>query len=218
MATKKSETVEKKAKKAPVKKAGEKAAPAKKAPAKKAVAKKVAEKVVPAKKAPAKKAVAKKVAEKVVPVKKAPAKKAVAKKVAAKPVAKKNNRKKLLHFEGKDLEHYNALMRCLELVNSQFNSHVADALDCSNADKRGVTTHMADVSSDNSRHEMELRMLAEEGDVLKLINDALKRLIDGEYGKCQECGEPIPEGRLQIRPYAVYCVKCKSRHEAENKF
>ncbi|MCQ2378426.1 MAG: TraR/DksA C4-type zinc finger protein, partial [Victivallaceae bacterium] len=54
-----------------------------------------------------------------------------------------------------------------------------------------------------------------EGDVLKLINDALKRLIDGEYGKCQDCGEAIPEGRLQIRPYAVYCVKCKSRHESE---
>lgn len=151
------------------------------------------------------------------PVKKTSAKSPVVRKSAARSV-KEKNRKHLLHFEGKDLEHYNALMQCLEVVNSQFNNHAADALDCSNADKRGVTTHMADISSDNSRHEMELRMLSEEGDVLKLINDALKRLIDGEYGKCQECGEPIPEGRLQVRPYAVYCVKCKSRHEAENKF
>ncbi len=120
-----------------------------------------------------------------------------------------------LVFEGKDQEHYEALMRAREMVTSQMKYHVEDALDCSNADKRGVTTHMADVSSDNSRHEMELRMLTEEGNVLQLIEDAIQRLIDGEYGKCQECGEPISEGRLAIRPYAIFCVKCKSRHEKE---
>ena len=120
-----------------------------------------------------------------------------------------------LVFEGKDQEHYEALMRAREMVTSQMKYHAEDALDCSNADKRGVTTHMADVSSDNSRHEMELRMLTEEGNVLQLIEDAIQRLIDGEYGKCQERGEPISEGRLAIRPYAVFCVKCKSRHEKE---
>ena len=50
---------------------------------------------------------------------------------------------------------------------------------------------------------------------VELIEGAIQRLIDGEYGKCQECGEPISEGRLAIRPYAVFCVKCKSRHEKE---
>ena len=118
-------------------------------------------------------------------------------------------------FEGTDQEHDEALMRAREMVTSQMKYHAEDALDCSNADKRGVTTHMADVSSDNSRHEMELRMLTEEGNVLQLIEDAIQRLIDGEYGKCQECGEPISEGRLAIRPYAIFCVKCKSRHEKE---
>ena len=87
-----------------------------------------------------------------------------------------------LVFEGKDQEHYEALMRAREMVTSQMKYHAEDALDCSNADKRGVTTHMADVSSDNSRHEMELRMLTEEGNVLQLIEDAIQRLIDGEYG------------------------------------
>ena len=120
-----------------------------------------------------------------------------------------------LVFEGKDKEHYEALMRAREMVTSQMKYHAEDALACSNADKRGVTTHMADVSSDNSRHEMELRMMTEEGNVLQLIEDAIQRLIDGEYGKCQECGEPISEGRLAIRPYAVFCVKCKARHEKE---
>lgn len=116
-------------------------------------------------------------------------------------------------YEGKDLEHYNALIAAEERVRTQMQYHVDDALDCSNSDKRGVTTHMADVSSDNSRHEMEIRMIAEDGDVLHLIEEALERLANGEYGKCQECGEDIPEGRLQVRPYAVYCIKCKSKLE-----
>ena len=52
-----------------------------------------------------------------------------------------------------------------------------------------------------------------EGEVLTLIDEALKRLEQGEYGKCQECGERIPDGRLKVRPYAIFCVKCKSKHE-----
>lgn len=116
-------------------------------------------------------------------------------------------------YEGKELEYYNALITAAEKVRRQMDYHASEALDISNADKRGVTTHMADVSSDNSRHEMEIRMLTEDGDVLRLIDDALERLANGEYGKCLDCGEQIPEGRLQVRPYAVFCIKCKSKHE-----
>ena len=72
---------------------------------------------------------------------------------------------------------------------------------------------MADVSSDNFRHEMELQMLTENGNTIKLIDDAIERLVNGEYGICMDCGEPISEARLMARPYAVFCIKCKSRHE-----
>ncbi len=124
-------------------------------------------------------------------------------------------KKDRLNFQGKDLEYYNALIEAREKVLAQMQYRVDEALDRSNAEKRGVSTHMADVSNDNARHEMELRMLSEDGDVLKLIEEALKRLENGEYGRCQECGEPISEGRLKIRPYAVFCVKCKTKHEEQ---
>jgi DnaK suppressor protein len=125
---------------------------------------------------------------------------------------KKKNAAGKYNFEGKDLEYYNALMEARAAVSSQMRYH-AESLDRSNSDKRGVTTHMADVASDNAHHEMELRMLTEDGDVLQLIDDAIKRLINGEYGKCQECGEMIAEGRLKVRPYAVFCIKCKTQRE-----
>ncbi|MEW9532003.1 TraR/DksA family transcriptional regulator [Microbispora sp. NPDC049125] len=42
---------------------------------------------------------------------------------------------------------------------------------------------------------------------------ALKRLDDGGYGQCVDCGKPVPEGRLEARPEAARCVACQSRTE-----
>ena len=44
---------------------------------------------------------------------------------------------------------------------------------------------------------------------LKEIEDALERLKHGEYGACEECGEPIPEARLRLFPAARLCVRCQ---------
>ena len=43
------------------------------------------------------------------------------------------------------------------------------------------------------------------------IDNALKRLDDGEYGTCVECGEDIGEKRLEIDPAATLCINCAGR-------
>ena len=43
---------------------------------------------------------------------------------------------------------------------------------------------------------------------LTRIEAAERRLRDGEYGWCEECGESIPDGRLAIDPMAERCVGC----------
>ena len=111
-------------------------------------------------------------------------------------------------------KYYDALMAARDAVMGRVRSYAEDALDCSNSDKRGVTTHMADVGSDSIRHEMGLQLMSEEGDVLELIEEAVKRLIENKgFGICQDCGEAIPPARLEVRPYAIYCTKCKSVRE-----
>lgn len=49
--------------------------------------------------------------------------------------------------------------------------------------------------------EMEVRELQE-------IDDALFRIRDGAYGKCVECGRPIPEERLAAIPSTPFCARC----------
>ena len=210
------------AKKAEVKKAApaKKAAPvAKKAEVKKAVpAKKVAE---PVKKAEVKKAVpakksapvAKKAAE---PVKKsAPAKK-VAEVKKAEPVEHVVRHKKL-RLNKKAKKYYTSLLLELRSVFSeQVEFHKEDALSSkkdSAGERAGMATHMADLGSDNFRHDLELGLMSDEGDVLEMIDEALQRIESSEYGICLECGCEINPQRLEAKPYARFCVKCKSAFE-----
>ncbi len=43
------------------------------------------------------------------------------------------------------------------------------------------------------------------------IEMAERRLTDGDYGYCENCGEEIPDGRLAIDPMAERCVRCAGR-------
>jgi len=40
------------------------------------------------------------------------------------------------------------------------------------------------------------------------LRAALSRMDEGEFGFCESCGEPIPEGRLEVDPTARLCVAC----------
>lgn len=42
------------------------------------------------------------------------------------------------------------------------------------------------------------------------INKALRRMDEGEYGICPECGSEIDHRRLEARPYALRCIDCAS--------
>lgn len=48
-------------------------------------------------------------------------------------------------------------------------------------------------------------------EVLKLVNEAIDRLNTGDFGACQRCEEPIAPRRLQVLPWAKYCVRCQER-------
>ena len=38
------------------------------------------------------------------------------------------------------------------------------------------------------------------------VRRSRQRVVDGTYGTCEVCGEPIPDGRLEARPWATRCL------------
>ncbi len=78
---------------------------------------------------------------------------------------------------------------------------------------RQAGEELADVGGDNFMQEMELSLVGEEEKMYYLIEEALERMQNGEYGICNDCGDKIPRGRLEAIPYAKLCVGCKEKRE-----
>ena len=47
-------------------------------------------------------------------------------------------------------------------------------------------------------------------ETLTEVEDALEKFDAGTYGICEQCGEPIPEARLEAKPAARLCINCAS--------
>ena len=46
------------------------------------------------------------------------------------------------------------------------------------------------------------------------IEDALRRIDQGTYGVCRDCGEPIAPARLNAIPWTRVCITCKEKQSA----
>ncbi|MBN2436611.1 MAG: TraR/DksA C4-type zinc finger protein [Spirochaetes bacterium] len=57
------------------------------------------------------------------------------------------------------------------------------------------------------------RLRGRERAFIEKIDKALIRIIDGSFGICEDCGEPIHSKRLEARPETTVCVRCKEEHE-----
>lgn len=51
--------------------------------------------------------------------------------------------------------------------------------------------------------------------MLRMVEDALRKLDAGTYGTCERCGEPIDVERLRALPFANLCIRCKAEQERE---
>ncbi|MGK5090853.1 TraR/DksA family transcriptional regulator [Deltaproteobacteria bacterium TL4] len=85
----------------------------------------------------------------------------------------------------------------------------------------GLSSEEHDVGDDidNSVEEQTYRLRDLLGDreraKLEQINDALRRFESGEYGYCDECGDPIAPKRLKALPFARMCVECQQQTERQ---
>jgi len=79
-----------------------------------------------------------------------------------------------------------------------------------NADDRYDEIDQATTDIEQS---MRMRLRNRESLYLKKVEEALKRIEEGCFGECEECGEDIELRRLEARPTATLCVACKEDQE-----
>lgn len=72
-------------------------------------------------------------------------------------------------------------------------------------------TDRAAWESDSTR---DLRIRDRERKLIDKIEETLRRIDDGTFGECEECGEVISIGRLKARPVTTLCIACKAEQEA----
>lgn len=80
-----------------------------------------------------------------------------------------------------------------------------------------VVPDPADRATIEEEHALELRTRDRERKLLKKVQAAIKRIDDGDYGYCEETGDPIGVARLMARPTATLSLEAQQRRELKQK-
>jgi RNA polymerase-binding transcription factor DksA len=78
-----------------------------------------------------------------------------------------------------------------------------------------VPVHLADLGTENFDEELDLDLIENEEHILVEINDALARIEQGTFGRCENCHRRISKERLDALPYARYCIRCARKFQGQ---
>jgi RNA polymerase-binding transcription factor DksA len=117
-----------------------------------------------------------------------------------------------------DLEHFRKLLfeerkRVLEELEWVETNYIGKSRRDSAGDVSSYSMHPADMGTDSIEMEKAYMIGAASGAVLEDIDEALRDIDNGAYGRCVECEQPIPRERLEGVPHARLCIACKTRLE-----
>jgi DnaK suppressor protein len=118
-------------------------------------------------------------------------------------------KKELVRFEKLLVAERRRVADKLESIDEEIAGRTANQ----SAGAQGYSNHMADIGSDAIEQEQAFLHASQGADYLRALDDALKRIEDGTYGKCEDCEGKIPVKRLQAFLAASLCVDCKSKRE-----
>jgi RNA polymerase-binding protein DksA len=111
----------------------------------------------------------------------------------------------------------NAVRKELEQQARDLRGEIDDAEEVQATLKRDASSEgsgdEADAGTKTFEREHEMSLANNSRDLLLQVERALARLDAGTYGRCENCGNPIPKARLQAFPRATLCVACKQREE-----
>ena len=117
-------------------------------------------------------------------------------------------KEKLQTFKNELISRRQSLVKDLQKTNQDFinddDVQFSDAVD------------QASVDSDKT---LALQIKSRENEVLAEINAALRRIEEGSFGTCEQCGDAISEARMRAYLATTLCIDCKAELEFEqNRF
>jgi len=85
---------------------------------------------------------------------------------------------------------------------------------------KGEARQLVDTALDNGdwsvidlSEDISLRQLSTHRENLLKIDEAIRKINEGTYGICEDCGEEISEARLKVLPFATHCRDCQEIRE-----
>jgi len=112
-----------------------------------------------------------------------------------------------------DLEYFKSLL--LEKRTEVLQSKVIEMSAVEQNANSGLLkypTHLADLGSDTWGQDLSSYFNARTGKYLKHLDDALRRIENGSYSICVDCGGKIHRERLEVVPHTRYCISCKAKN------
>ena len=110
---------------------------------------------------------------------------------------------------------YAELRKMLELRRQQLLSEMQGKMRDVRADggRERDVLDQGESSEVDIQDDIELALIQMKSETLNKVNQALRRLEDGLYGNCFECGDEIAAPRLLALPFAVRCKDCEEARE-----
>ena len=114
-------------------------------------------------------------------------------------------------------ERYDELKKILEERRREIMSEVQGRMRDVREEGAGSTVQgvldSVESSEADIQDEIEFALIQMKSETLNKIEEALRRLEEGTYGYCFECGEEVSEKRLRALPFAVRCKDCEAARE-----
>lgn len=116
-----------------------------------------------------------------------------------------------------DRDVLNRFRTLLEAERQRILSNSKTAIDQLTHTTQGGTGDEGDEAQALSEAHLSLRFRDRERHLLDKIANALDRIREGCFGECEECDETIGLKRLESRPMATLCIRCKEAEERSEK-
>ncbi|XPV77250.1 MAG: RNA polymerase-binding protein DksA [Desulfovibrio sp.] len=114
-------------------------------------------------------------------------------------------------MNAKDLEYFQKVLNSMLDETSVKGQETIEEM----TDSGEVYADPADRATAESDRAFTLRLRDRERKLIKKIQKAIKRIDEGDFGVCVDCGEDISIPRLKARPVTSLCIECKSKQEED---